>query len=187
MHIKSSAATKEAALGNAFKFNYKRGKNYEQGEGLGRVFVPARSSLGSGFNTDIRDGTMGGMGAVDSYGNTITYDVNGAAILNYADGYPTTDSLGNPLPDPGATMLSTSGTPLAPAPGASVTTPATSLINTLTNSLTSFLTRVTPGAATAATPVAAPTTFMGMSPTMLGVLGIVGFFGIKAMGKKSRH
>jgi len=131
---------------------------------------------------------MGGLGATDANGNPITLDMAGNDIPNYSDGYPMTDALGNPLPDPLLTPISTSGTPLPPVTSPLITPTTGSAASLISNILTSFLPTSITGIAPAGTVVPAKPAGLiaGMSPTMLGILGLGGLLAFKLLGKKKR-
>jgi hypothetical protein len=131
--------------------------------------------------------SLGGLGATDGNGNPITLDISGNDIPNYSDGYPMTDVMGNPIPDPLTTMLSTSGTPL-PALTTPTTGSAASLVaNFLTSLLPTSITGITkpgaPGVVVAAKPAGL---IGGMSATTIGILGLGGLLAFKLLGKKKR-
>jgi hypothetical protein len=129
-----------------------------------------KSGMGSAFI----DPRFGGMGNTDANGQPITLDVNGDPIPNYADGYPTTDIYGTPIPDPLSTL-----SPVVNAPASALITGST-VTNFLTNLLTPALTRLTPGAPAPSTAKATST----LSPMMLGGLGLAALVGLKMLTKK---
>lgn len=136
---------------------------------------------------------MNGLGDVDVYGNTVTYDNSGNAIQNYPDGAPMTDANDNPIADPNPTASANVSQAYASAtnvltaqavnPAAATLTPvqsgstAAALATGLINSL------FAPSPAPAAGVAVKPATSSISMPMML-MLGIGGLFAVKKFAKK---
>jgi hypothetical protein len=151
-------------------FNYDEYNGTEE-TGMGMIVAP-RSYVGVS--------RLSGLGAVDANGNPQTLDAAGDIILNYADGYPTTDANGAPLPDP---LTVPEGT-FSPA-GSNIVTPAQTNASTLiSNVLTSFLSTFSSPATPAAGAAAAPSPAMSSTTKMAMILGLGGIVAWKLLKKR---
>ena len=154
-----------------------------------RVAQANLKKSGRGMGMVLYRGGLQGMGAVDAYGNAITYDNNGNEILNYPDGSPTTDASGNTLSDPNpiasaqvsqayATADQTFTTQQVNPPSS---TSATQLLTNIFSSIFSPAPAATPAPAGSAVAVSS-----GISPNIkiMAIVGLGGLVVFKLFKKK---